>query len=197
MFSADLPVYLILYRQSMTPQGVRTMRRKKVTSSISQRVDISFPPGRPTADTIEALCDNQNQRPRYNVRCLPRMGYGWLVRQAKTINRMENGFKRCCKKKGDVLSCADQKVKQETWKNKYFNSSMYVLLELIFFCYTCSWLFSFFVEVEGGAEQVLQGSEGWRRWFPMLFKRGGKWPKHLFPKCFSWPLLQYHWSAVT
>ncbi|KAG7234208.1 hypothetical protein INR49_005527, partial [Caranx melampygus] len=100
-------------RKSMAPHGVRASRRKQVTSSISQRVNINFPPGRPTADTIESLCDNQNQRPRYSVKCLPRMGYGWLVRQAKSINRMENGFKKCCKKKGDVLSCADQKWSEE------------------------------------------------------------------------------------
>lgn len=94
----------------MTPYGVRAVKQKEVTSSVSQRVDINFPPGRPSADTIESLCGNQ--RPRYSVKCLPRFGYEWLVRQAKTINRMENGFKRCCRKKRDVLNCADRKVEQ-------------------------------------------------------------------------------------
>uniref|UniRef100_A0A3Q3MFW7 Extracellular matrix protein 1b n=1 Tax=Mastacembelus armatus TaxID=205130 RepID=A0A3Q3MFW7_9TELE len=76
------------------------------------KTDINFPPGRPTADTIESLCLHQHLRPLYNVMCLRGLGYKLLSRQAKTINRMEKGFKRCCKKQ-DVLSCADQNWREE------------------------------------------------------------------------------------
>lgn len=105
----------------MTPYSVRGNRRKKVKKpSTSQKVDINFPPGRPTADVIESLCRNQRLRPLYNVKCLPGSGYESVARQAKTINRIEKGFKQCCKKNQDVLNCADGKVKQETRKHKYF-----------------------------------------------------------------------------
>ncbi|XP_071326001.1 extracellular matrix protein 1 [Trachinotus anak] len=98
----------------MTPHGVRANRGKKEKKpSTSQQIEINFPPGRPTADTIESLCRNQNQRPLYNVKCLPDLGYQWLARQAKTINRIEKGFKQCCKKKKNVLNCTDRKWSEE------------------------------------------------------------------------------------
>lgn len=81
----------------------------------SQKPDISFPPGRPTADAIESLCHNPKLRPLYTVKCLPGVGYEWLARQAKAVNRIEKGFKQCCKKKRDVLNCADQKVELQTY----------------------------------------------------------------------------------
>lgn len=99
----------------MTPYSVRGNRRKKL-----KKVDINFPPGRPTADAIESLCRNQRQRPLYNVKCLPGSGYKLVARQAKTINRIEKGFKQCCKKTQGVLNCADGKVKQKTCQHKYF-----------------------------------------------------------------------------
>lgn len=104
MFVSDLTVYLILYREMEPPS--------------SQKTDIDFPPGRPTEDTIKSVCHNQILRPLYNVKCLPGVGYKWLAHQAKTINRMEKGFKQCCKKK-NTLTCAEQKVKQETYSHKY------------------------------------------------------------------------------
>lgn len=82
----------------------------------SPKTDINFPPARPTADAMESFCSNQKLRPLYTVKCLPGSGYEWLARQAKTINRIEKGFKQCCKKKKDLFNCADQKVKQETFK---------------------------------------------------------------------------------
>lgn len=113
---------LILYRTAVTPQSVKANRRKKVKETTS-KTDINFPPGRPTADDIESICHNQKLRPLYTVKCLPGVGYEWLARQAKAINRMEKGFKQCCKKKQDVLKCADQKVKQETYKQIFFAKS--------------------------------------------------------------------------
>ncbi|XP_040901179.1 extracellular matrix protein 1-like [Toxotes jaculatrix] len=101
-------------RTVMTPYRIRGNRRTMQTKpSTSHKTDINFPLGRPTADNIESLCLNQNQRPLYNVKCLPGVDYEWLARQAKTINRMEKGFKQCCKKKQDVLNCADRKWSEE------------------------------------------------------------------------------------
>ncbi|XP_039974488.1 extracellular matrix protein 1-like isoform X2 [Xiphias gladius] len=101
-------------RTVMTPYSVTGNRRKKEKKpSTSKKTDINFPPGRPTAESIESVCLNQNLRPLYNVKCLPGSGYGGLARRAKTINRMEKGFKQCCKKKQDVLNCADRKWREE------------------------------------------------------------------------------------
>lgn len=108
---------LVLHRLQMTPKNLKGNKGKKVkTLSTSQKIDINFPPGRPTADNIESICQNQKLRPLYSVKCLPRSDYEWLTRQAKTINRIEKGFKQCCKKKMEMLSCADRKVRQETFK---------------------------------------------------------------------------------
>lgn len=95
----------------MTLHSVRGNRgevEKKPSAPL--KVDMSFPPGRPTADTIETLCRNRKQRPLYKTNCLTGLGYEWLARQAKTINRIEKGFKQCCKKNQRTLNCADQKV---------------------------------------------------------------------------------------
>ncbi|XP_026228699.1 extracellular matrix protein 1 isoform X2 [Anabas testudineus] len=78
----------------------------------NQKTDINFPPGRPTEDSIQSLCRNQILRPVYNVECMPGAGYQWLVHQAKTINRMEKGFKQCCKLE-NRLNCAEQKWRDE------------------------------------------------------------------------------------
>ncbi|XP_054904093.1 extracellular matrix protein 1 [Poeciliopsis prolifica] len=83
----------------------------------SQKIDINFPPGRPTADNIESLCGNQKRRPRYTTKCLPRSGNELLARQVKTINRLEKRFKQCCKKKKGALNCAEQKWREEL--NRY------------------------------------------------------------------------------
>nr|XP_046256299.1 extracellular matrix protein 1-like isoform X2 [Scatophagus argus] len=90
-----------------------SLREPLRADQIPKKIDISFPPGRPTADSIDSLCKNQKIRPLYTVKCLPASGYDWLARQAKTINRIEKGFKQCCKKKQDVLNCADRKWREE------------------------------------------------------------------------------------
>ncbi|XP_051261737.1 extracellular matrix protein 1 isoform X2 [Dicentrarchus labrax] len=99
---------------AITPHEVRGRSQRKIKKlSTSQKIDINFPPGRPTADGIESLCNNQKLRTLYTVKCLPGSGYELLARQAKTINRIEKGFKQCCKKKQDVLNCVDQKWRLE------------------------------------------------------------------------------------
>lgn len=125
---------LILYRTVVTPSNIRGYRRRQ-NPTTSKKIDINFPLGRPTADTIESLCSNQKLRPLYTVKCLPGSGYEGLGRQAKTINRIEKGFKQCCKKKQGVLDCAEQKVKQKTDQHKY------IYFNLSHFWYSCPFLY--------------------------------------------------------
>ncbi|XP_065813925.1 extracellular matrix protein 1 [Labrus bergylta] len=102
-------------RSVMTPYSARGNRRQKMKkpSTTSRKVDINFPPGRPTMHVIESLCQNYKLRPLYNVKCLPGSGYELVARQAKTINRVEKGFKQCCKQKRNTLNCFDQKWREE------------------------------------------------------------------------------------
>lgn len=101
-------------RTQVTLYRSRANRRKKVKkSSAPPKTDISFPPGRPTTDTIESVCRNQKLRPLYAIKSLPGSGIKMLARQAKAINRIEKGFKQCCKNKKSALNCADQKWHEE------------------------------------------------------------------------------------
>lgn len=165
----------------MAPKSVRGNRRKKVKEpSSSLKVDINFPPGRPHPDTINSLCKYQKLRPLYAVKCLPGQDYGWLARQAKTVNRIEKGFKRCCKVNRNVLKCADDKVKHETVK---------LLLAYIFFL-TCVCPLSFCLLVAWGTGQVLQGWKRQKRGTSVLLPRGwSSWSIHLFPEHCSQPAL--------
>lgn len=87
--------------------------RAVVRGQSSLKVGINFPLGRPTADNIQSICQNKKLRPLYSVKCLVGPQYKLLARQAKSINRMEKGFKLCCKKEQHVLNCAEEKVKWE------------------------------------------------------------------------------------
>lgn len=123
----------MFYRTAMAPKSVRGNRRKKVKEpSSSLKVDINFPPGRPHPDTIDSLCKYQKLRPLYAVKCLPGQGYGWLARQAKTVNRIEKGFKRCCNVNRNVLNCADDKVKHETVKLLFAHIQFFLPVYLLF-----------------------------------------------------------------
>nr|XP_061789613.1 extracellular matrix protein 1-like [Nerophis lumbriciformis] len=75
----------------------------------SKKSELIFPPARPSADNVDSLCRNQKLRPLYSVKCLPKNGYELLARQAKIINRIEKGYKHCCKKNQDLLGCTEQK----------------------------------------------------------------------------------------
>ncbi|KAK2844581.1 hypothetical protein Q5P01_011240 [Channa striata] len=86
--------------------------QREIEPSTSRRIDINFPPGQPTADSIKSLCQNQIFRPLYDLKCLAGSEHELLARQAKTINRMEKGFEQCCKKQ-DILDCAEGKWREE------------------------------------------------------------------------------------
>ncbi|MEQ2290690.1 hypothetical protein AMECASPLE_005701 [Ameca splendens] len=97
----------------MSPKRSSANKEKtELNPATSQKINIGFPPGRPTADNIRSLCVNQRLRPLYTTKCLPSSGYELLARQVKTINRLEKKFKQCCKKKG-ALNCAEQKWREE------------------------------------------------------------------------------------
>eukprot|EP00063_Salmo_salar_P032497 XP_014007332.1 PREDICTED: extracellular matrix protein 1-like [Salmo salar] len=91
------------------PCAVRGEVHKESPQATPRDSDISFPPGRPTSDNIELLCCLHNHRPLSSTKCLPRTGFGCLDHQSKAMNRLERGFKHCCKGQEDVLPCAEGK----------------------------------------------------------------------------------------
>ncbi|KAF6739746.1 Extracellular matrix protein 1 [Oryzias melastigma] len=99
-------------RKLMTPRSVRKKEKKTFTS---QKTDINFPLGQPTADNIESLCRTSRRQPFYSIRCLPRSGYELLARQAKSINSLTRAFQRCCSR-SNKLNCANQKWREELEK---------------------------------------------------------------------------------
>ncbi|KAL0172706.1 hypothetical protein M9458_033017, partial [Cirrhinus mrigala] len=75
------------------------------TSPLTKQTEvpsISFPPG-------PNICTHHKIRPRYMPKCLPRTGYGWLVRQSKAINVLEREYNQCCKDKKGEQRCAEKK----------------------------------------------------------------------------------------
>ncbi|CAL8256606.1 unnamed protein product [Boreogadus saida] len=109
-FSPDTCLRNAPLRSTLTPRSLRGTIQQR---TLSNKVSISFPPARPMADDITSVCIHHKLRPFYDLRCLPRRGYGWLVRQTKAVNRLERGFKQCCKRKQEVLECADGKWREE------------------------------------------------------------------------------------
>uniref|UniRef100_A0A672PY89 Extracellular matrix protein 1b n=1 Tax=Sinocyclocheilus grahami TaxID=75366 RepID=A0A672PY89_SINGR len=71
---------------------------------------ISFPPGRPDSSNIAHICAHHKIRPRYMPKCLPRTGYGWLIRQSKAINVLEREYNQCCEEKKGEHSSANKMV---------------------------------------------------------------------------------------
>lgn len=96
----------------VTPHNIRAKagKREMKTPTTSLKVDLTFPPAEPTDSNIESLCRNQKLRPLYSIKCLAGLGYDLVARQAKTSNRLEKGFKQCCKNKQNALPCA-----QKSW----------------------------------------------------------------------------------
>ncbi|XP_062321999.1 extracellular matrix protein 1-like isoform X2 [Osmerus eperlanus] len=99
-------------RSVLAPRSIKDKRDRELLRATTQAADINFPPGRPSADNIQSVCRFGKLRPLYLPRCLPSTGYGWLARQSKAVNRLEKGFKHCCKGKKDVLPCADGKWRE-------------------------------------------------------------------------------------
>uniref|UniRef100_A0A8C6TWF4 Extracellular matrix protein 1b n=1 Tax=Neogobius melanostomus TaxID=47308 RepID=A0A8C6TWF4_9GOBI len=90
---------------AVIPHYIRGKSRPPTTSL---KVDLTFPPAPPMLSNIDSLCRNQRLRPLYNIKCLAGLGYDLVARQAKTSNRLEKAFKRCCKSKQTALPCAQK-----------------------------------------------------------------------------------------
>ena len=113
----------VLCRSVLSPRSIKDKRDREPLQAATSVADINFPPGRPSADNIQSVCRFGKLRPLYLPRCLPSTGYGWLARQSKAVNRLEKGFKHCCKGKKDVLSCADGKVRmRQTFRTGDFSN---------------------------------------------------------------------------
>lgn len=121
-------------RIQMSEPNIRALRGEmaELNTPTSQKIDINFPPGRPTTENIESLCGNQKRRPLYTTKCLPRSGYELLAHQVKTMNRLEKRFKMCCRKKNGALNCAEQKV-QEAFKIHFMSTEWFWWKFLVLF----------------------------------------------------------------
>lgn len=100
------------------PHSIRGSGRKKEKKAptASLKVDLAFPLAAPTDSNIQALCRNQKLRPLYSIKCLAGLRQDLVARQAKSINRLEKGFKRCCKNKQNTLPCAQKSWEEEMKK---------------------------------------------------------------------------------
>ncbi|XP_016105532.1 extracellular matrix protein 1-like [Sinocyclocheilus grahami] len=80
-------------------------KSRKARWSCFDKEASGFPPGRPDSSNIAHICAHHKIRPRYMPKCLPRTGYGWLIRQSKAINVLEREYNQCCEeKKGEHSS---------------------------------------------------------------------------------------------
>lgn len=100
---------------AVIPHSIRGNGRKKEKKAPapSLTVDMAFPLAAPTDSNIQSLCRNQKLRPLYSIKCVAGLGYNLVARQAKTTNRLERGFKQCCKNKQNTLRCA-----QKSWEGE-------------------------------------------------------------------------------
>ncbi|XP_056154845.1 extracellular matrix protein 1-like [Lampris incognitus] len=79
--------------------------------------DVPFPPARPTAENLAAICQHGQGRPRYPPRYFPRTGVSHFVRRGDAVNRLESWYGACCgeqtaQENSAVLCCAQQAWKQ-------------------------------------------------------------------------------------
>lgn len=77
--------------------------------------DVPFPPARPTAQNLAAICHQGHSRPRYLASFFPASGASHFRRRGKAINRLESWFSLCCsgqvaQQSNQILCCAQQAV---------------------------------------------------------------------------------------
>lgn len=97
--------------------------------------DIPFPPARPTAENLAAICHQGQGRPRYPDSFFRPCGASYLRRQGKAINRLESWYTLCCsggvaQQSSQILCCAKQAV--SLWSNTEILQNTYVLVQLLF-----------------------------------------------------------------
>ncbi|XP_035849077.1 extracellular matrix protein 1 isoform X2 [Sander lucioperca] len=79
--------------------------------------NVPFPPARPTAQNLAAICYQGQGRPRYPSSFFPRSGFSHFRRCGKAINRLESWYSLCCsglvaQQSDQILCCAQQAWKQ-------------------------------------------------------------------------------------
>lgn len=81
-----------------------------------KKLDVPFPPARPTIENLDNICCQAHGRLRYPDSFYPSSGHSYLRRRGKAINRLESWYALCCSdqfaKHSDflVLCCAQQAV---------------------------------------------------------------------------------------
>ncbi|XP_061103198.1 extracellular matrix protein 1 [Conger conger] len=121
----DLPKIL---RERGSRRGEPDMTQREVTPDLdghfeeidwpmlvprSSKLDMSFPPARPSFHNFPAICLYGEDRSRYPPSSLPQTGFSHLQRQGDAINRVESLYSFCCQKNGTQgkelsLCCAQQ-----------------------------------------------------------------------------------------
>lgn len=76
---------------------------------------VQFPPSRPTANNLQAICLNGDRRPRYSDSYFPASGFGQQRQRAKAVNNLEAWYGKCCEdyqtgNSEQTLCCATQAV---------------------------------------------------------------------------------------
>ncbi|XP_039976857.1 extracellular matrix protein 1 [Xiphias gladius] len=79
--------------------------------------DVPFPPARPTAQNLAAICHQGQGRPRYLASFFPASGASHFRRRGNAINRLESWYSLCCsgqvaQQSHQILCCAQQAWKQ-------------------------------------------------------------------------------------
>ncbi|KAG7278193.1 hypothetical protein CRUP_002155, partial [Coryphaenoides rupestris] len=102
---------------------------------------VEFPPARPTADLLYAICEYGSQRLRYPRGYFPRSGFSHLRRRGKALDRLESWYAGCCaaglmaktttQATQTTLCCAEQAWKQAL---TMFCADEYATKTAAFFC---------------------------------------------------------------
>ncbi|XP_051246006.1 extracellular matrix protein 1 [Dicentrarchus labrax] len=79
--------------------------------------DVPFPPARPAAQNLAAICHQGQGRPRYPASFFPGSGASHFRRRGKAINRLESWYTVCCselaaEQSTQILCCAQQAWRQ-------------------------------------------------------------------------------------
>ncbi|KAF4100622.1 hypothetical protein G5714_018818 [Onychostoma macrolepis] len=99
-------------------------------------MESSFPPARPSANNLNAVCLYGNGRPRYPAFCFPSSSYAYAHRAGNAVNRLESWLNQCCYGglalgNGQILCCAKQ-----AWETalSYFCTEEYSTMTLVNEC---------------------------------------------------------------
>ncbi|XP_038581513.1 extracellular matrix protein 1-like [Micropterus salmoides] len=78
--------------------------------------DVPFPPARPTAQNLAAICYYSQGRPRYLASFFLKSGASFFRRCGDAINRLESWYSLCCSGQVEVQSYQILCCTQQAWK---------------------------------------------------------------------------------